>query len=244
MPSPLCEVKEGAGAYGPTTNGVNVTPGSTVTVHLIDTSADSWSIECAYTDDTSVAATVTSALSVNSTLRTATFTAPAAGKTYIFRSRVNNGVGVDGRVKTSYTTTFGVYTLTAGGKRVIAANETSEGGAFGWTAPVNDLIRSGPKRGEGSQAMADANQTATDAQNALRTHVLTGALTVDRRWFLAVPATNADGAEHVIDASGISGANIIVDLVGSIGTTVTIAAGKTAMVRTNTGGVKRQTADV
>lgn len=148
MPNPACEVKNGGAAYVGTSGGVDVTPAATVIIRLIDTSADSWSIECVYTDDTSVAATVTSSLTIDTTLRTATFTAPVAGKTYIFRSRVNNGVGADGKIKSSYSTTFGVYTLTAGGDRVIAANETTEGGAFGWVEPINNIIRSGPGGGD------------------------------------------------------------------------------------------------
>lgn len=143
MPNPACEVKDGAGAYAATTNGVDVTPGNTVTIHLIDTSADTWSIECVYTDETSDAATVTAGLTIDSNARTATFTAPAAGKAYIFRSRVNNGLGPNGKTQSSYTTTFGIYTLTDDGRRVIAANETTEGGPFGWVATVNDDIRNG-----------------------------------------------------------------------------------------------------
>lgn len=143
MVSPLCEVKDGAGAYVSTTNGVNVTPGNTVTIHLIDSSASSWSISCIYTDDQSVAATVNSGLTVNSVARTATFTAPAAGRAYIFRSTVNGGVGSDGRVLSSYSATFGIYTLTSG-LRVIAVNETTEGNeSFGWTSVLNSIIRSG-----------------------------------------------------------------------------------------------------
>lgn len=141
MPNPACEVKNGGAAYVGTSGGVNITPAATIIIRLIDTSADSWSIECVYTDETSVAATVTSSLVIDTALRTATFTAPSAGKAYIFRSKVNNGVGADGKIKSSYTTTFGVYTLTAGGDRVVAVNETTEGGAFGWITSINDLIR-------------------------------------------------------------------------------------------------------
>lgn len=148
--SPLCEVKDGAGAYQATTNGVNVTPTNTVTIHLIDTSADVWSISCVYTDETSDAATVTAALTIDPVARTATFTAPAAGKTYIFQSKVNNGVA-NGRSVSSYTTTFGIYTLTAGGDRVLAANETMEGDAtFGWIAVLNGIIRAGGGGGGGA----------------------------------------------------------------------------------------------
>lgn len=141
MPTPACEVKDGAGSYQTTSSGVNVTPGNTITIHLIDTSADTWSIECIYTDELSSASSVTAALNINNPLRTATFTAPVAGRTYIFRSVVNGGIGPDGRTRSSYSTTFGVYTLTSGGQRVVAINETTEGGSFGWITPINTLIR-------------------------------------------------------------------------------------------------------
>lgn len=144
MPSPACQVKNGAAAYVATTNGVDVTPGNTITINLIDSSADTWSIECVYTDDLSVAATVTASLVINTALRTATFTAPVAGRAYIFRSRVNNGNGPDGKTKSSYTTTFGVFTLASGGNRVMATNETVEGNAtFGWITKFNSFIRAG-----------------------------------------------------------------------------------------------------
>lgn len=138
MASPTCTVDATA-----TTNGVNVTPAATVTIALAShTGVTTWSISCVYTDETSVAATVTAALTIDSVLKTATFTAPAAGKTYIFRSQVNGGLDSSGAVDASLTTTFGVYTLAANGLRVVAANETTEGSAsFGWTVPVNNMIR-------------------------------------------------------------------------------------------------------
>ena len=140
MVSPLCQVKDGAGAYVATTNGVNVTPANTITINLIDTSADSWSITCASTDELSVAATVTAGLTINTTLKTATFTAPVAGRTYRFRSTVNGGVDGQGIARSSYSTTFCIYTLTDG-NRVVAADESTEGGAFGWVTSVNNVIR-------------------------------------------------------------------------------------------------------
>lgn len=142
MPSPLCEVKDGAGAYVSTDDGVDVTPGETVTIHLIDTSADTWSLSCVYTDDEADVDAVNASLTRNETLRTVTFEAPEDGHTYIFQSVVNNGVS-QGRVNRSYTTTFGVYTRTENGDRVISANETTEGGDFGWIVPINNIIRSG-----------------------------------------------------------------------------------------------------
>jgi hypothetical protein len=132
MVSPACEIKESAGAYQSTDGGFDATPAATITIHLIDTSADSWSISCVTTDDTSVAATVTSGLTINTVARTASFTAPAAGKAYRFRSQVNGGIGANGRADSSLTTTFCVYTLT----------ETTEGDAtFGWIVWLNDLVR-------------------------------------------------------------------------------------------------------
>lgn len=142
MPSPACQVKDGGGAYSATTNGVNVTPSNTVTINLISSAGvNSWSITCIATDELSSAATVTSSLVIDTVAKTATFTAPVAGRAYLFQSKINGGIGPDGTAQASYTTTFGVYTLT-GGRRVHAVGETFESNAtFGWEADINDLIR-------------------------------------------------------------------------------------------------------
>lgn len=142
MVSPLCEVKDGAGAYQPTAGGVDVTSGNTITIHLIDTSASTWTVSCTGTDENNVAATITSGLTIDSVARTATFTAPAAGSALIFTSIVNGGVGVDGVAVSSYTTTFAIHVKTAGGKRVIAVTEKLESNSsFGWVAQANSMIR-------------------------------------------------------------------------------------------------------
>jgi hypothetical protein len=142
MPSPACEVKEGAGAYAVTTDGVNVTPAATIVIHLIDPSANSWDISCATTDDLSDASDVNAALAIDPIANTATFTAPVAGRVYRFRSRVNGGIGPNGRAVSSYTTTFCVYTLTAAGARCVAADESTEGNSgFGWIAAINAFLR-------------------------------------------------------------------------------------------------------
>ncbi len=140
--SPLCEIKNGAAAYAATTSGVDITPSATIIIRLASTvDVSTWLIECATTDDTSDAATVTASLTIDSALRTATFTAPAAGKAYRFRSRVNNGLDVNNVADTALETTFCVYTLT-NSRRVMAADETTEGDAtFGWIKWLNDLIR-------------------------------------------------------------------------------------------------------
>lgn len=164
MPSPLVEVKDGAGAYASAVGGVNVTPGNTITIHLIDSSADSWSIQCLTTDELSVAATVNAGLTINTLARTATFTAPVAGRAYRFQSRVNNGIGPDGKTVTSYTTTFCIYTRTAASRRVHAADETVESNAtFGWIGDLNDIIRNPTSGGTpgGASGTVQYNNAAT-----------------------------------------------------------------------------------
>lgn len=144
-PSPSCEIKNGSAAYVTAVGGVDVDPGNTVIIKLSSQAdVDSWLIECATTDDSSDAATVTASLVIDSTLKTATFTAPSAGKAYRFRSKVNGGIDRNGIAKTSYATTFCVYTR-KNGRRVIATDETTEtDSTFGWTKWQNDLIRSTP----------------------------------------------------------------------------------------------------
>lgn len=165
MVSPLCEVKDGTDAYQSTSGGVDVTPAATITIRLIDTSADVWELRCISTDDEADADAVTNALAKDDVLRTATFTAPAAGHAYIFQSVVNRGVGPDGRILSSYTATFGVYTLTTNGDRVLALNETTQGGSFGWIIPINSLIRNGVGGGGGG-----GSTTPGGAVNSVQYH--------------------------------------------------------------------------
>ena len=80
-PSPSCEIKNGAAAYVTAVGGVDITPSSTIIVRLTSqTDVDAWLIEVATTDDSSVASTATAALTIDAIAKTATFTAPAAGK--------------------------------------------------------------------------------------------------------------------------------------------------------------------
>lgn len=142
MPSPAVQIKEDAGSYAPATDGFDATPGSTITINLVSgAGVSTWSITCITTDDTSSASAVTSALVIDPVLKTATFTAPSAGKAYRFQSKINNGVDVNGVAQPSYTTTFCVYTL-VGGRRVGALDETFESNStFGWCASINGVIR-------------------------------------------------------------------------------------------------------
>jgi hypothetical protein len=198
MTSPICQVKDGGGAYQSTSDGVNVTPGNTVTINLVSSAGvGAWQISCVYTDETSDAATVTASLTINSVAKTATFTAPVAGKAYIFESKVNGGIGPDGVARNSFTTTFGVFTLTAEGNRVFALNQTFEGSAtYGWTGDLNDVVRnggSGSSRGTLVRAMADTDQTITVGQLANNQRVeLTGTNTAERKVTLPLPTGNTD----------------------------------------------------
>lgn len=143
-PSPLCQVKEGAGAYQPTTNGVDVSDGSAITINLISSAGVStWSIQCITTDELSVAATVNAGLTIDAVAKTCTFTAPTGdARTYRFQSIVNGGIGPDGTYQASYYATFCIYTLATGNRRVHATDETYESDAtFGWVGDFNDLIR-------------------------------------------------------------------------------------------------------
>ena len=145
MASPACNVKDGAGAYNSTSGGNNVTPGNTISIQLASQAGvGSWSISCVYTDDLSVASAVTSSLSIDNLNKVATYTAPASGRAYIFQSRINGGVDINGVLQPSYTSTLGIYTVAASGNRVVAANETVEGNAtFGWVTVLNAVARSG-----------------------------------------------------------------------------------------------------
>jgi len=144
-PSPVCQIKDGSGSYGPTTNGALVTPGNTVSIQVVTPAGvNTWAISCTSTDDANVAATINAGLTIDSVNKIANFAAPAMGSALIFTSTVNGGVDANGSVQASYTTTFKIYTLTAQGKRVMALGETFENNAtFGWAPILNDLTKNG-----------------------------------------------------------------------------------------------------
>lgn len=144
MPSPLCSVKVGVAAYVPAIPAVAMTAGATIVIRL-DTPAgvSSWEIECVSTDELSSKATVNAGLTIDQGAKTATFTAPVAGRAYLFRSRVELGRN-NGKEDPTYSSTFKVFTPTAGGLQVGAVGETTESNpSFGWTGVFNGLIRTG-----------------------------------------------------------------------------------------------------
>lgn len=143
MPSPTCEVREGSGAYQSTTLGVDAAPGATITIRLADQAdVNSWSIQCATTDDTNDAEAINAALVIDSATKTATFASPPRGGALRFHSLVNGGLDANGVVDGDLETTFCIYVPTVVGRRVLAADETTEGHPdFGWIAPLNRAIR-------------------------------------------------------------------------------------------------------
>jgi len=165
--SPICEVREGAGPFVPTAGGVNITPGSLVTVRLADTTdVTDWYLVLSGTDETTVPPALTGVDPVTHKVTTpatlVVFTMPAAKGTSLLFSSTTEGAGGP------LTGTFGLYALTEGGRRVGSTGETREGSlAHGWVYLVNPLIRDGASviwYNDGAPALGTSNvQAALDA---------------------------------------------------------------------------------
>ena len=164
-PSPTCQVREGAGAWQDTTNGVDVTAGSSLTIRLVDTSPYAWSLECVGTDENNDVSAVNGALVLNNSSKTATLTAPGGAAALLFRSTINGGVSADGTARPSYATTFKVAVRTTNGLRVGALGETVENDhARGATGLINAAIRAVDSLLGGTPA--NAAPPATSLSNA------------------------------------------------------------------------------
>lgn len=171
MTSPLCTVNGGS-----TTNGVNVTAGSSATIALADTGGvTQWSLSCIGTDETTTTSAVNAVLSVNQVSKTATLNpVPAAGTAMVFQSQVNNGQDINGRVVAAYTTTFALFVPLTNSLRTAAINETTEGDAsYGWTSKFNALVRNTAF----SLASADAKSSVRLATTG--NHGLSGLAAID-----------------------------------------------------------------
>lgn len=147
MPSPTCEVRDGAGPYQSTEYGVDVTPGNVVTIRLADqTDVDSWTIACLTTDELSDKDTVNALLVIDSATKTATFSVPVSfGQALRFVSRINNGKDANYIERDDFTTTLCIYALSVNGLRVLAVDEQLEGNPdFGWITSFNTFIRTPP----------------------------------------------------------------------------------------------------
>ena len=131
-PSPICTVNGSA-----TTNGIDVAGGTTITIQLVDLTAMTWQVHCTTTDDQQVASSIDTTLqgSVNYVTKTATLVVPAVACALRFTSTVTDASN------NSYSTTFEVHVLTAGGQRLEAFDETVECGSFGHLAKINAAIR-------------------------------------------------------------------------------------------------------
>jgi hypothetical protein len=132
MANPACTVQDGVGSPVTTTNGVDVTPGDTITIQLADVSGvETWSIDIVGTDEL----VAMPALTRDNVNKKATFVAPVAGSALLFESAVTDTLGVKKAIR------FEVHTL-ASGYRVMAGNERSEASAaFGWIKKLNAAIR-------------------------------------------------------------------------------------------------------
>ena len=169
--SAICQVREGSGSYASTDGGVDVTPGSTLTIRLSDAAgADIWQVSCVGTDELHSADTVSASIVIDLVTKTATMPAPAtAGSAFIIRSWVKNaGNGAEA------SATFKIATLTSAGLRVGAANEVFETDPeHGTVALLNTLIRlySGSTP---TVPLAIAPTTATLAPGATQTFSASG----------------------------------------------------------------------
>lgn len=141
--NPICEVRDGSGSFQPTLNGVNVTPGNTVSIRLASTTdVTNWYLQITGTDELTTPPTLVGVNpitnKVTSPATIVTFTMPAsAGRALLLSSMVE---GSGGPVQT----TFGIYSLTAHGRRVGAVGEQRETSAnYGWSTILNPVLRSG-----------------------------------------------------------------------------------------------------
>lgn len=141
--SPTCEVRENLGPFGPTTNGVDVSAASTVTIRLADaTDVTDWYLMVIGTDELSTAPTLVGVHPATHHVTTpttdVTLTYPnGLGRAVLFKSTV---VGVGGPLET----TFAIFSLTTINKRVGAVNERREGNlTYGWSSKINPVLRNG-----------------------------------------------------------------------------------------------------
>jgi hypothetical protein len=142
--SSIVEVKDGAGAYGQPLDGVDVTPGNTISIRLLSTTdVIQWALQIFGVDEITVTAPSLTGVNpsthiVSTPSTVVTFTMPSGvgiARSLIFRSVVNGG-------GPGLSSTFGLYVRTGGGYRIGAVGEKLEGDdVFGWATTVNRIIR-------------------------------------------------------------------------------------------------------
>ena len=161
--SAACLVSHDGGSYLSTVDGVDVPPGSTVSIKLDDTTGVSgWYLRVKGTDELTSAPALSNVdpdtNHVTSPSTVVTFTAPSdSGHALLFESTVTGTGG-------PLTVTFGIYIPTNSGTRVGATGERREGSAeYGWVTKLNPILRSG-----GGGASATDGTYPTSGSIALR----------------------------------------------------------------------------
>ena len=199
--NPNCLVKDGGGPFQPTPNGLDITPGNTVTV-ILDNAVGvvDWYLEVAGTDELTVAPVLANVDPFTNKVLTpatlVTFTMPSAnGRALLFRSTVTGGLG-------TATSTFAVYTVTDLGVRVAAAGETVEGNTlYGWATVLNPLVRDGAPTLRYDDTLVAPPLGAATVQDALDALKVSGGLPSGTGF-----VTVAAGVGGVLDLSSTAGA--------------------------------------
>ena len=169
--NPICLIQDGSGPFMPTVGGVNVSPGDTISIKLLDpSSVVTWFLEVIGTDELSSPPTLTNVNPV-----THQVTSPGATVTFPFPSVTGRAIGFKSTVTGTggpLENTFGTYSLTPYGYRVGFVTEKFEGNAtHGWAAKLNPIIRTEGVY-TGPQDFKDAVRFAT--VSALPTYTRTG----------------------------------------------------------------------
>lgn len=139
MTSALCTVNGSS-----TLNGIDLSPGASVTIQLIDLSGvNSWLIRCISADD--LHSTTDATLTVNSVTKTATFTMPSDtnGMSFLFESIVNNQYDNINQVSVpAWRQTFVICARAPNGFRPIPRGEKLDyNPTNGWIKEVNTICR-------------------------------------------------------------------------------------------------------
>lgn len=140
--SPICLVSVNGGSFQSTDGGINVDPGDTVQIKLDSAvGVDEWYLSIFGTDELTETPPTLTNVDPDTGLvfdpeDVVECTFPnATGRALLFRSTAKGIVG-------NSSTSFGIYSLTSQGARVVAAGETREGNAtHGWAAAINPFLR-------------------------------------------------------------------------------------------------------
>jgi hypothetical protein len=201
-PNPACTINSGSVP-------ADVSAGSVCNGALaVSTGADFWSISVVGCDEQNSVATIAATLSINTTSKTFSFTAPSSlGSAVILQSVVGQAGGGLGRdsnnvAQPSFTTTFKVNVKTATGGRVLAVNERFEqDSTFGWINPVNTAIRNvGSGAASTSLALTTGTINVPAAQSGAAFFACTGSLSGNVT--LVFPSTSVNS--WTVDFTGVT----------------------------------------